>query len=216
MQKTKAHQRYKTSNGEPCVGVTTVLSVMNKPSLIAWANRLGLDGYDVNKYVDALANIGTLIHFLVECDIKNIQPDLNDYTPNEVKTAQTSFLKWKEWRSRNSFELIASELQIVSDELKVGGTCDIYAIVNGKKTVLDIKTSKACYSEQRTQVVAYKKLLEENGTIQVEDCRIIRIGRDENEGFDDILIGGHNLHWERFLACLKLYRANKNIENSGA
>jgi hypothetical protein len=97
----------------------------------------------------------------------------------------------------------------------VGGTCDIYAKVNGKLTVLDIKTSKACYSEQRTQVVAYKKLLEENGK-QAEECRIIRIGRSEHEGYDDILIGAHNLHWDRCMACLNLYRANKNLENSGA
>ena len=106
-------------------------------------------------------------------------------------------------------------MQVVSDSLCVGGTLDIYAKVNDVPTVLDIKTSKACYSEQRTQVVAYKNLLLENG-FDVTDCRVIRIGRDENEGFDDILIGGHDLHWARFMACLTLYRASKNLENTGA
>ncbi len=214
MIKAKAHQRYTTSRGEPCVGVTTVLGVMNKPQLVNWANRLGLDGYDVTKWVDGLANIGTLIHYLIECDINGAVPDLNNYTPNEVKTATEAFTKWVEWRGRNRFALIGSELQIVSDSLKVGGTCDIYAMVNDKATVLDIKTSKACYSEQRTQVVAYKNLLVENGKT-VDECRIIRIGRSESEGFDDILIGAEKLHWSRFLACLELYRCNKNLENSG-
>lgn len=215
MKKTRAHQRYKTSTGEPCVGVTTVLGVMNKPALVPWANKLGLDGYDVNKYVDALATIGTLIHYMVECEIKGVELDLNDYTPNQIETATQAFNKWLEWRKKNKFELLESELQMSSDSLKYGGTCDIYAIVNDKKTVLDIKTSKAIYSEARTQVVAYKHLLEENGR-EVDDCRIIRIGRDENEGFDDILIGGHDVHWTRFQACLALYWANKNINNSGA
>lgn len=215
MIKAKAHQRYKTSEGIPCVGVTTVLGVMNKPALVGWANKLGLDGYDVNKWVDSLAEIGTLIHYLVECNLKGKEPELGDYTANQINTAKEAFKKWEAWRANNKVELIDSEMQVVSDSLQVGGTCDVYAKVNGRLTVLDIKTSKGCYSEQRTQVVAYAKLLEENGK-KVDDCRIIRIGRSENEGFDDILIGALQLHWHRFLACLALYKANKNIENSGA
>jgi hypothetical protein len=215
MKKAKAHQRYKTSSGEPCVGVTTVLGVMNKPALVAWANKLGLDGYEVGKFVDALANIGTLIHYLIECDIKGEEPALGDYTANDIETAKKAFEKWVSWKSKVEFKLLGSEMQVVSDTLCVGGTCDIYAEVNGKKTVLDIKTSKACYSEQRSQVVAYAEIMKENG-LEVDECRIIRIGRSENEGFDDILIGGHELHWNRFKACLALYRANKNVENGGA
>lgn len=214
-KKARAHQRYKTSSGEPCVGVTTVLGVMAKPQLIKWANKLGLDGYDVDKWVDALAEVGTLIHYLVECDIKGVEPDLSNYSPNQVTTAKVSFQKWLDWRFKNKFELLGSEMQLVSDSLLYGGTLDIYAKVNEVPTVLDIKTSKACYSEQRTQVVAYKQLLLENG-FDVTDCRVIRIGRDEHEGFDDVLIGGHDLHWARFQACLNLYRTNKNLENAGA
>jgi hypothetical protein len=215
MKKARAHQRYLTSKGEPCVGVTTVLGVMAKPYLIPWANKLGLDGYDVTKWVDALANVGTLIHYLVECDCKGIEPELGDYSQNDITVAKFSFQKWINWKSLNNFKLIESELQIVSDDLKVGGTCDIYADVNGKKTVMDIKTSKSVYGEQKTQGIAYKKLLQANGKL-VDEARIIRIGRDQNEGFDDILIGAEELHWKRFLACLELYRANKNIDNGGA
>lgn len=215
MIKAKAHTRYKSSSGIPCVGVTTVLGVMNKPALVAWANKLGLEGYEVGKWVDALAKIGTLIHYLIECDIKGEVADLSDYSENDINTAKEAFKKWVAWKEKNQFELIASELQIVDDELLVAGTCDIYAKVNGIPTVLDIKTSKACYSEQRTQVVAYKELLLRQGK-EVTDSRIIRIGRSENEGFDDILIGGSAVHWKRFLACLELYRQNKNIDNAGA
>ena len=142
---------------------------------------------------------------LVECDIKGTKPELGDYTANEITTAQAAFKKWTLWKEKTEFKLVASELQLASDSLLYGGTCDILADISGVRTVLDIKTSKACYSEQRTQVVAYKHLPNENG-YEVKDCRIIRIGRDENEGFDDILIGGHDLHFKRFLACLELYR----------
>lgn len=185
-----------------------------KPQLIKWANKIGLDGYEVDKWVDSLARIGTLAHYMVECDIKGIKADLADYSPNEIDAAETGHIKWMMWRDKNKFELIASEMQMISNSLRVGGTCDIYAVVNGVKTLLDIKTSKACYSEHRTQVVAYRRLLEENGK-EVQQCRIIRIGRNENEGFEDIVVGAEDLHWTRFLACLSLYRAVKNLENAG-
>jgi len=212
-KKSKAHQRYTTSDGRPCVGVTTVLGVMAKPALVIWANRLGLQGIDSTKYVDALARVGTLIHYLVECDCKGEAPQTDDYSPNEMAAAKIGFDKWVQWKSQHKFTLIASELQLASDSLQYGGTCDIYAEVDGVPTVLDIKTSKGVFDEMKTQVVAYKNLLEENGKT-VGCCRIIRIGRDSNEGFEDVTIGSHDLHWTRFKACLALYWANQNIKNA--
>jgi len=212
-RKSRAHQKYTTTDGRPCVGVTTVLGVMAKPALIKWANNLGLQGIDSTKYVDALARIGTLIHYLVECDCKGIEPKTDDYSPNEMAAAKVGFDKWLEWRKQHQFELIESELQLASDEHQYGGTCDIYAKVDGVPTVLDIKTSKGVFDEMRTQVIAYKHLLEENKR-EVGSCRIIRIGRDSNEGFEDVTIGSHELHWVRFKACLALYWANQNLKNA--
>lgn len=214
-KRSKAHQRYKTSDGQPCVGVTTVTGKIAKPYLVHWANKLGLEGYDVGTYVDALARIGTLAHYLIECDIKGEKPVTDDYTPNEVESAKGSFQKWTDWKEKNNFKLIQSEFQIVNDKLRVGGTCDIYAEVNGKKCILDIKTSKACYSEHRTQIVAYAKLAKLSG-LQVDECRILRVGRSENEGFEDVKVGGLTLHWKRFQAYLKCYWIDRDLANTGA
>ena len=51
----RQHTVYKLASGARVPGVTTVLSVLNKPALVPWANKLGLEGIDVRKYVDALA-----------------------------------------------------------------------------------------------------------------------------------------------------------------
>lgn len=212
-KKAKAHQKYVTTDGRPCVGVTTVLGVMAKPALIPWANKLGLQGIEVGKFVDALARIGTLCHYFVECDCKGETPQTDDYSPNEVQAAKVGFEKWLKWKEQHKFKLINSELQLASDSLQYGGTCDIYAEVDGVPTVLDIKTSKGCFPEHKTQAVAYANLLRENGH-PCESVRIIRIGRDENEGFEDLTVGSHDLHWERFKACLALYWANQNLKNA--
>lgn len=214
MQKAKAHQRYLTSTGIKCVGVTTVLAKIAKPYLIKWSNALGLEGIDSTKYVDALANIGSLIHAFIEHDLKGTVIDLGDYSSNDITTAKVAFQKWLDWKKKTNFELLGSEMQVVSDELMVGGTVDIYGKVEGKLCVLDIKTSKSVYSEQKTQCVAYAMLLRGTGK-PVEQCRILRLGRLDAEGMDDMLVGAEALHWERFLAYLNCYRVDKNLENSG-
>ena len=144
-KRSKAHQRYVTESGEPCVGVTTVLGKIAKPQLVKWANKLGLEGHDVTKYVDALARIGTLAHYLIECDCKKVAPELADYTANELESAKKSFEKWLTWKAQNNFEVISNELQLVDSKLKFGGTVDIIGKVNGKVYVIDIKTCKAIY-----------------------------------------------------------------------
>lgn len=211
-KKSRAHTRYYTTDGVLVPGVTTVLGVMNKPALVKWANELGLRGVDSTKYVDALARIGSLIHYLVECDCLGEDPDLSDYTPNELEAAKVGYRKWIEWKSQHEVEVLGNELELVSSEHLYGGKCDIYARVDGVLTLLDIKTSKACYSEQRTQVVAYGPLLRENGK-PVDAYRIIRIGRNENEGFEDVHVGAVDAHWAVFKACLALYQAQRNLKN---
>ena len=100
---------------------------------------------------------------------------------------------------------------MVSEKYQFGGTCDIYCDLNGKKTLIDLKTAKGIFPEMHTQVAAYKILLEENG-YPVEDVRILRIGRDESEGFEDQKVAMVDLHWQRFLHCLEIYKINKKLQ----
>src|SRR3990167_4306031 len=214
-KKVKTHTRYYDSEGVLVPGITTVIRMKNNPYLVEWSNKLGLDGYEVSKYVDGLADIGVLAHYLVECDVKSLEPDLSDYSPRQIDAARGSFNKWLVWKTKNQFTLIQSEMKLVSNKHKFGGTLDIYGVVNGVKSILEIKTSKSCYPEHKTQAVAQKCLLSENG-YEITDCRIIRLGRSENEGFDDILVGAHELHWNVFKACLALYYADKNLQPAAA
>jgi len=55
MKRSRAHITYKLADGVPVPGVTTILSVLNKPALVKWANNLGLQGIDSSKYVDEKA-----------------------------------------------------------------------------------------------------------------------------------------------------------------
>lgn len=210
-KKSMAHTRYRTADGTIVPGVTTITGILNKPALVRWANNLGLQGVDVSKYVDEMATVGTLAHYIIECHIKNVKPDYSDYTPNQVSLAENSAIKFFTWEDQQKIEYLASELDMVSERHRFGGKCDIYCMLNGKPTLLDIKTCKGIYPEQFTQVVAYAELLKETGKV-VEDVRIIRVGRDESEGFEDKKVPFLPEHWERFLHCLAIYNLNKMID----
>jgi len=211
----RAHTRYYTKSGVLVPGVTTVLSVLNKPALVRWANRLGLEGIDVSKYVDELARIGTLSHYLIECHLKGHKPDLKNYTANQIDLAENSAIKFIQWQDeQKDYKQIASEKGVVSETLLYGGTVDIYCEIDGKKTVIDIKTCKGVYDEMHTQAVAYAKALKDDGC-PVDEIKIVRVGRNEEEGFEVVKVGNIDLHWERFKACRKIYEINKALKAGG-
>lgn len=213
MKSFKAHQRYKTKDGKIVPGVTTVLGILNKPALVKWANGLGLQGIDVTKYVDKMAEIGTLAHYMIECEFKSEKPELEEYSPVVVDKAENSLISFYDWVTKNNVRVIASELELVSEKLKYGGKIDLYGIVNGKKTLVDFKTSGGIYPEMIIQLAAYRNLLEENG-YEVEECRILRVGRDESEGWEERKITDTRKHFKLFKHCLEIYRLKKQIEKA--
>lgn len=208
---TNAHQRYYTRDGALVPGVTTITNMLAKPALVVWANRLGLEGVDTNKYVDKAANIGTCAHYLVQCHLSGEEPDLSNFTPQEVSMAKNALSKYLEWEKQFTVSPLLLETPLVSELYKFGGTIDCYAKLNGEPWLLDFKTGKAIYDEMFTQVAAYRALLHENGYSVSGGVAILRIGRDESEGFEYRVIGEEELsrQWEIFKHLLAIYYLKK-------
>jgi hypothetical protein len=210
-EKTKAHIRYKGANGENVPGVTTILGILNKPALVKWANNLGLQGIDSSRYRDEMADIGTLAHYLIMCHLTGQTPDTADYSPNQLEMAENATLSYYEWAKGHTIEPILVEEALVSDQYGYGGTVDLYAAVDGVKTLVDFKTGKALYPEMLYQLAAYKQLLQEHG-YEVGPARILRIGRDADEGFEEKVVTGLERQWAIFNHCLGIYNLQKVIK----
>jgi hypothetical protein len=210
---SRAHTKYRLKDGTLIPGVTTVLGVLAKPALIKWANNLGLQGIDSNKYVDAAARIGTLAHYLVECHLAKTEPVLDDYSKSEIDQAENAFLKYLEWEKQHDVRVVFSEIPLVSEIYGYGGTIDCYASIDGKPGLLDFKTGKAIYNEHLIQLAAYKQLLNEGDHI-VDSVRIIRIGRTEDEGFEEKQVYNLSKHWELFRHLLEVYKLQKAIRGA--
>jgi hypothetical protein len=209
-RKGKAHQKYFLQDGTQVPGVTSALNIINKPFLIPWANKLGLQGIDSTKYVDALAHIGTIAHYLIECDLYGIEPYLRDFSPNDVEAAKRSVSSWYAWRRGKEIVPILHEAPMVSEVHRYGGTIDHFCLIDGVRTLLDVKTSKAIYGEHLLQVAAYKVGLEENDH-PVDETRIVRVGREEGEGFEDKLVDQLDKRFEAFLHALALHNLQKQL-----
>lgn len=207
---TKAHTRYATEDGIIVPGVTTITGLLNKPALVAWANKLGLQGIDSTKYVDVTAQIGTCAHHMIECDLQGIEPSLDEYSPDVVDKAENSLIKYWEWKKSNEIEPIFIEGKFVSEKYLYGGTLDLYCKLNGKKTLVDLKSSKAIWEEFFYQLAGYNNLLEEQDHFP-EEYRILRFGRDESEGHEEMVLGREALktYWEIFYHLLQVYHLKK-------
>jgi hypothetical protein len=209
-KRAKAHTTYKTAEGRRAPGVTTVLGIINKPALIPWANQLGLQGINSAAYVDETARIGTLAHEMIQEYLGGPRWDRAAFSPEQINLAENAVLSYYEWERVNGFNTrtLHIELPLVSEVFLYGGTIDWYGEINGEKWLVDLKTSKGLYPEHIYQVSAYHQLLVENG-YEVDGVRLLRVGRTEDEGFDDHVLNAPTLDagWRVFEAALELYRA---------
>jgi len=199
---------YKNKENKRLCGVTTIIGLLNKPQLVVWANRLGLDGIETGKYVDDLANVGTLAHAMVFAHLNNEKLNLDEYSKNDIDRAENAMISFLEWSKDKNIKVILAETPLVSEAMQVGGTPDLYAEINGEKVLVDFKTGKAIYDEHFLQVSAYRLLLEEIGH-KVNKAIIVRIGRDETEGFETRTITNFKINEEIFKHLLAIHQLRK-------
>ena len=210
-EKVKSHIRYQLADGTYVPGVTTVLGVLAKPQLIIWANRLGLQGIDSTKYRDAMADIGTLAHKMIAAHLKSEPCDTSEYSQEHIDKAETCLIKFWDWEKQHTLQGILIETPLVSEVYGYGGMPDWFGQLDNIYTLLDFKSGKAIYSEFFYQLAGYKQLVEEQG-YPVPEESILRIGRDEDEGFEERMMNSLDKQWQVFEHCLAIYALLKETK----
>ena len=220
MARVRAKERYRNSAGGVIPSVTTVLNELNKPAMIRWANRLGLEGIDVDKQVDEFADIGILTHYLIMCRLRDEVPDVSEFTPEQLDVAQRCFKKYLDWEEKNPVKCIMAEEPLVSERFQYGGTLDLYGLCRKRFLLGDFKTSATgIYQEMVYQVAAYWWLLIENNyrlDPDLDKVLILRLGRGPDDSAEERTITKYELKnsLEIFLRCLDVYNLKKG--NSGS
>ncbi len=212
-QRARQHTPYFLRDGTRVPGVTTVTGVLDKPALVVWANNLGLQGIRVGEYVDELAAIGTLTHMKIAAYLKGEDPDkvgLQEFTKDQLNQADTCLIKFWDWEKGHKLVTILAEEPIISERHRAGGTPDWFGLLDDIPTLLDFKTAKGIFPEHLLQASAYFDMLREIGHAP-EQARIIRVGRNEMEGFEDRTVGNIPRRIRLFELCREVYELQKEL-----
>ena len=155
-----------------------------------------------------MADIGTITHLMIMSYLTKTKLDLTEYSQQDISTAENCMLSFYEWEKTHKLEPLVVEIPLISDIYGYGGTPDFIGFVNGRPEILDFKTGNGIWHEYFYQVAAYRQLAHEKG-YKIEHARILRIGRDNNEGFEERLITQFDNEFQLFLHCLAIYNLLK-------
>jgi len=234
----REHQIYRNLAGQRRPGVTTILGTLAKPQLYRWyaamerdnallpipePNAKGDPVYFAELKRDKAADLGTITHARIEAWLRGEELDPDDLPDDLYAQSVNGFDRFRRWWESKSFFLVASELQMVSEELQVGGTMDVAATnlsCAGSKgiIVVDIKASKASpgwpYKEMKAQAQTYGRIWTELNHAPVHDVWLYRCGTTVNDPGQEYLLSDREraASNDLFDGALLAYRAARELE----
>lgn len=132
---TESNRTYATPNGNNYDSITSVLSHLSKPGILAWRERVGAE--EANRISKFASTRGNAVHDLLERYIKNEDIDWSK-VPLHIKS---NFNEVKEEIDNKLQVVHAQEVALYSDYLKVAGRVDCVGVWDGKIAIIDFKTS---------------------------------------------------------------------------
>lgn len=166
--------------------VSQLIALLDKPALLKWANKIGLQGVNIDDYKSKSTSAGSDIHKQIENDLKHGIHYDND--------------KFQSFKSR--YEVLQVEPVVECDIYK--GRADVLMKRNGITWLFDFKpTASRIYFEQKLQLAAYKSILKPD-----------RVGIVGTDSFIENIVeisGDQQLHYDLILTSLSNIYNSKNI-----
>jgi len=124
------------------IAITELINLLNKPALTKWANKIGLEGINIEDYRKKSTSQGTLNHKSIE-----------NYLINNIK-----------FEGHQKLDELLSGYSITGIEKNINngficGRCDLLLEKNNKKIVVDFKANNSIYLNHKLQLSAYKEIL---------------------------------------------------------
>lgn len=219
-------------DGKNLTGITTILSVINKPYLIQWSANMAVEyirDTAVEKTIDGVhylltqghhledakvahtkkkekaGGIGTKVHEAVEKYIKSGEMKSDD------KLIQKCLNNFMSWAKEDKVEFVESEKNLYSKKYWLGGIVDFVCKIDGEIWIGDVKTSSGIYPESFLQMAGYQLMLEELGLYEnIKGHIVVNLRKDGTmEVKKNCEVGSHR---EAFLSALVLYRSLNDIK----
>lgn len=208
---------YKTGDGARLPSVTTIISrFKDSGGLIHWAWTEGAEGRDYRDSRNAAATAGTIAHQMVEAHLHG-----KDWTgvadADVLEKAKGGFDAYMTWARMTRVGVKHTEVSLISEKHKFGGTLDAIGEFDGKLVLLDWKTANSVYQDYLIQLAAYRVLWEENYpdipiTGGFHLCRFSK----ENGDFSHHYYPNLDEAWEAFALMRRLYDLDKALKKRAA
>jgi len=174
---TKPSGRVYTTPDGDYPSVTTVLGYFKKAGIIAWRKRVG--DKEANRISGQASVRGTKVHQLAEDYINNIKNYKEDHQPANIDMFENQL---KPVLDKHLGLVYGVEVPLYSSYLKLAGRCDLVGEWDGRKAIIDFKTSRKLKKEEWIedyfmQGACYSVMFEERTGIAVNDI-VILIGVD--------------------------------------
>lgn len=207
-------------NGIVVPRVTVILNkCIHSDSLIYWANSLGFKHKSYKKTLDRAAMIGSYSHNSIDNFLSTGEDAIMPEMPIESTNAYKSFLKWfNDINSFASVEVIFHEKQLTCKFF--GGTLDGLYRINGKIYLVDYKTSNHITFKYCLQLAAYKYMLREVLSINIDGCIVLQLSKND-VSYNEYVLNFNNIDHlsfineceHTFLSLVYSYYNIINIEN---
>jgi len=127
---------YKTPAGLLYPSVTTVTGLLGRASIQAWRKKVGED--EANAISHTAANRGTRIHQLAEDYINGDDIEVEKYSMQDAEM----FESLKQVLDEKVDNVRMQEVRMYSDYIRMAGTVDMVSDFEGKRCIVDFKTSR--------------------------------------------------------------------------
>lgn len=169
--------------------VTTILQAYPKgPEYYAWLKK---NGEDADEVLKAAGTQGSNVHYLTEVydaghEVTLVQDGKLNYTMNEW----AMFERYVDFTTRFDPLILMCEASFLSHRLGYAGTIDRVYTINGKRMLVDIKTSNAIYDQYWLQCASYRELYREHTEEDVDAVGILWLNaKTKTNGKGDAIQG---------------------------
>jgi len=158
--------------------ISKLLALLDKPALLYWANKIGLQGISLDDHRAKSKSDGNKLHN----EIMHYCKEKTPFSDLEIQKRFENFL------SKNGIEIISVEQSVENDYFQ--GRYDVKIKYRGKIYICDYKSSDKVYFENELQLMGYR-MCEENcelAVIHIPDFKISLIDTSKSEEYETILM----------------------------
>jgi len=170
--------------------ISELLQLLDKPALLSWANKKGLEGIDISKEKKTWLNKGTSMHSQIEQFIKNGTPFVSEQVQADFK----KFISDK--------QILGYEHDIETEYFV--GRYDMKLKWHDEIVMVDFKSSskgvmKKIYLEHKLQLIAYgmAEQCDKFAIVTLPDFSVIKFKIENREPYEGIIKALSHIHYQK-------------------